>query len=276
MKLPTILSSAALVAIAAAQAPFNESATYSLRTSVKPGQTGKEAYHGLWLGNEHTTPGIADVILLQDGPDIKGWLNPVVPGTDHGDDNNYQNFDLGTASTPWTLLIATNADLHADWQPVRIVAGNGRNVTLANSQGIARGFFLNETGLQWAAADGGPRVVEFGGWLGMCFVTRCSYPVAVSELTVRSMRLVAHTPPALLAHNAARSPFSHLYAFELRGCGAYSRVLVVKLGGGATGLMVMGGQRTVEARCASTRAATMHPYEAPYERAQVLQCIKRI
>jgi hypothetical protein len=61
--------------------------------------------------------------------------------------------------------MATNVNLYAAWQPVRINAGGG---STTSDYGIETGFFINETGLQWSSVPSDVSSAEdvFGGWLG--------------------------------------------------------------------------------------------------------------
>ncbi|KAK4574880.1 hypothetical protein LTR86_001722 [Recurvomyces mirabilis] len=187
---PSILLSTAFLVVPtiAQSAPLNTSREYILWTCLKPNQTGKETYQGLQLSTYHTGAGESDIVFseLSDNYTVKGWLTPASNNTN--DTNNYyQELDLGTPTYPWTMLLATNVNFYAAWEPVRVFVGSGSN---SSEYGVQNGFFINETGLQWTSAPhgAGGAADYFGGWLV------CDWWHEVPQLFVRN-RYYNSNPP---------------------------------------------------------------------------------
>ena len=151
MQLSTLIAAAGLVATAVARPPFK------LRTQLKPGQTGKEAFDGLWLFAYHTGAGTNDAVMSSNSSHASTMsLNPInVTAVDNG---ALYTLDVGlnTPDIPWGVWPATT-EFYAAWQPVQINAGTRSNEYNA--------FYTTEEGLQWTTSRKQANIDTFAGWL---------------------------------------------------------------------------------------------------------------
>ena len=152
-----------LLGLALAQIPpLNTSQEFYVRTQVRPGQTGKEAFENLWLYAYHTGAGTNDAMLSSNKSHAaRGSLNASALRPPSGRTLYGLVLDLNTPGIPWSAAPNRGANTYSAWQPVGINAGNG---AAANNSA----FYLDDNGLQWTDAAGGGSAEGFGGWLGEC------------------------------------------------------------------------------------------------------------
>ncbi|OAA65428.1 hypothetical protein SPI_02215 [Niveomyces insectorum RCEF 264] len=137
---------------------------FYLKTQVKSGQTGKDAFDGLYLYAYHTGAGTNDAMLSSNVSVAgKAYQQPgTVPDTTGGTQQPaYFSvlFDLGSPDVPWQLVPQPSVNIYAGWQPVRINAG-------AAGPSNSSAFYLDDDNeLEWTNTAGTSTPSSFDGWL---------------------------------------------------------------------------------------------------------------